>query len=101
MGAEEDSAVAKLGATLGPTATEHDGFTRPLKSIDQQLTMAASRRTAAIAARDQADAALIEALAGVEACEQELAMRARHVDLCDRQVDALLDERGCRVQVTA
>lgn len=72
-----------------------DGFTRPVDTIDQQLVMAASRRTAAIAARDQADAALIEALSLVQACEQELAMRARHVDLADRQVDGLLDERGC------
>lgn len=73
------------------------GFVRPLQTIDQQLTMAASRRAAAIAARDQADAALIEALAAVDACEQELAMRARHVDLADRQVDALLDERRSKV----
>lgn len=69
-------------------------FVRPLRVIDEQLTMASSRRAAAIAARDQADAALLDALAGVEACEQELDMRARHVDLCDRQIDGLLDERG-------
>jgi hypothetical protein len=79
-----------------------DGFQRAIETVDQQLVMAASRRTAAIAARDQADAALIEALSLVEVCEQELGMRARHVDLCDRQIDGLLDERGCkRTEVTA
>lgn len=95
---DEDAAVAKLGAALGPTTTERNSSTRP---IDEQLVMAASRRTAAIAARDQADTALIEALAAVAACEQELAMRARYVGLCDKQCDSLLDERSSKVEQDA
>jgi hypothetical protein len=70
-----------------------DPFHRGLHTVQQQLVMAASRRAAAIAARDQAEATVDEAIANLDAALIERAMRDRHVDLCTRQIDTLLDER--------
>jgi rRNA-processing protein FCF1 len=70
-----------------------DAFSRELDTVTSQLVMAASRRAAAIAARSRADAAVTEAVANLDAALIERAMRDRHVDLCTRQIDGLLDER--------
>jgi rRNA-processing protein FCF1 len=70
-----------------------DAFARELDTVTSQLVMAASRRAAAIAARNQADAAVTEAVANLDAALIERAMRDSHVDLCTRQIDGLLDER--------
>jgi hypothetical protein len=63
-----------------------DGFTRPTQTVDQALTMACSRRTAAINNRD---AALLRATQA----DTDVMTYERHIEMCDRQISGLLDER--------
>lgn len=74
-------------------ATMPDPFVRELDTVNRALVMACSRRARAIAKRDQAARDLANAQRVLEAAEMQHATCERHVDLCDKQINELLDER--------
>ena len=63
-----------------------DGFTRPVETVDQALVIAASRRTLAVQNRDNAIAAAAKA-------DSDVLIYERHIEMCDRAITGLLDER--------
>ncbi len=78
-----------------------DSFSRDHDTIREQFVIACGRRThatqelhRAIADVEQAEQALLRA-------EQEVLLRERHVAMCDRSIEGLLDEElhaaGARV----
>lgn len=67
--------------------------TRPLATVDQALTIAASRRAHILTELRNAKAAVEEAEDDLLAAEQVVLLRERHLDLSDREITGLLDER--------
>lgn len=70
-----------------------DAFTRPTESVDRALVMATNRRVLAMQELVKAQTQVDDCEAGLLAAEQVKLLRERHVDLCDRQITGLLDER--------
>lgn len=70
-----------------------DHFTRPVETVDRALTIAASRRAHILAELRNAKTAVDDAEAGLLAAEQVLLLRERHLDIANREVEGLLDER--------
>lgn len=70
-----------------------DGFTRPIETVDQALVIACSRRTRVLQELRNAKTAVDDAEAALLAAEQVLLLRERHLELADREVTGLLDER--------
>lgn len=70
-----------------------DPFTRTTTDVDRALVMACSRRTAAANELRNADTEVERCEHALLGAEQARLMRERHVDLCDRQITGLLDER--------
>lgn len=70
-----------------------DNFTRPVETVDQALTIACSRRTHILAELRNAREAVQDAEAGLMAAEQVVLMRERHLQIANKEVEGLLDER--------
>jgi hypothetical protein len=70
-----------------------DPFTRPTLSVDRALVMACSRRTRILTELRNAQTAVEDAEAGLLAAEQVKLMRERHLQIADREITGLLDER--------
>lgn len=70
-----------------------DGFARDPDTIRQQFVMAASRRRLATQELHRAQAVVEQAEQALMRAEQEVLVRERRVELCDRSITALLDER--------
>jgi hypothetical protein len=69
------------------------GFTRPVETVDRALTIAADRRAYILSELGKAKAQVEEFEAGLLAAEQAVLLRERHLELNDREVTGLLDER--------
>lgn len=70
-----------------------DHFTRPIETVDRALTIAASRRAHILTELRKAQTAVDDAEAGLLAAEQVLLLRERHLEIANREVEGLLDER--------
>jgi hypothetical protein len=70
-----------------------DGFTRCIEDVDKALTIATSRRALALQERGRAEDAVQAAERELLRAEQNRLLRERHVELCDKSITGLLDER--------
>jgi hypothetical protein len=70
-----------------------DGFTRCIEDVDRALVIATSRRTLAVQELNRAHATVDQAEQALMRAEQEKLLRERHVEMCDRSIAGLLDER--------